>query len=40
VKPEQEQEMVQEKHFDFAGQEIQETYDEWSLPSRMWFSHK
>ena len=28
VKPEQEQEMVQEKHFDFAGQEIQETYDE------------
>jgi hypothetical protein len=28
VKPAQEQQMVEQKHFDFQGQEYKETYDE------------
>lgn len=30
VKPAQEQQMVEQKHYDFQGQEIKEVYDEWS----------
>jgi hypothetical protein len=35
VKPEPEQQMAEAKHFDFAGQEISEIYDEWALKSSL-----
>lgn len=39
VKPAEQQQMVEEKHFDFAGTEFKQEYDEWSpIWSSQWWS--